>query len=282
MNSKTTNLRRLLAAFSLTYLAASLASAVTPTDGIFALDPNFDATAPDAPAVTADSLLANERFWPYHVALTEPVIGTSLSPDTTVPAKMRGVLIRVEPDGAHVRIDFGRDGRATVPVAHTDIVERTNAVRIGAIDKDASNLVFMFAPRLVDSSQDQLMPFRYPHEAGKDYMLMVFADPTDLAFDAQVAQFRSLAEHPEVMTIFFHQAQLHDREVRQILRDYDWQVPYLYDHLSEFYTPSLLPDALEAPAVLLLSVEGRMLFADPIVAGTREKLDVVLEKLFPE
>lgn len=282
MNSRNTHLHRLLAALSLICLAASPASAAAPTDDIFALDPTFDATAPEAPAVTTDSLLANERFWPYHVALTETIIGTSLSTGTTVPAKRRGVLIRVDPDGAHVRIDFGRDGRATVPVAQTDIVARANGVRTGAMDKDASNIVFMFAPRLVDPSQDQLMPYRYPHEAGKDYMLMVFADPTDLAFDAQVAQFRSLAQHPEIMTILFPQAQLHDREVRQILRDYDWQVPYLYDHLSEYYTPSLLPDGLEAPAVLLLSVEGRLHFAGSIETGTREKLDVVLEELFPE
>lgn len=282
MHSLKTHVSGLLAVLSLTCLSASPASAAGPADGIFALDPNFDATAPEAPAVTADSLLENERFWPYHVALTETVIGTSLSPDTTLPAEMRGVLIRVEPDGGHVRIDFGRDGRATVPVAQTDVVERANAVRTGAMDKDASNIVFMFAPRLVDPSQDQLMPYRYPHDEGKDYLLMVFADPTDLAFDALVAQFRSLAEHPEVMTVFFPQAQLHDREVRQILRDYDWQVPYLYDHLSEFYTPSLLPDTLEAPAVLLLSVEGRMLFAGSIETGTRQKLDTVLKELFPE
>lgn len=273
---------RSLAALFMSCVSGTGMVAQDALSGIFSLDPNFSAVEMDAPEVTSDTLLASERFWPYHVSLTEAVVGTRLGPQVTVPAGMHGVLIRVEPDGKHLRIDFGREGLALVPLEKTDILSRANAVRTGALDKDAANLVFMFAPRLVDASQDALVPYRYPHEAGKDLMLMVFADPTAIGFDAQVAQFRSLMEHPEVMTILFPQVQLHDREVRQILRDYDWPVPFLYDHLAEPYTASLLPDDLASPAVMLISIEGRLHFAETIQPETRERLNAVLAKLLPE
>ena len=90
-------------------------------------------------AVTEQNLLASERYWPYHVALTKPF--QALRPGTT------GVLIRVESSSV-ARIDFGRDGLFEVPVAATDLVARANRVQRGELAKRAPNFVFALGPRL--------------------------------------------------------------------------------------------------------------------------------------
>src|SRR5262245_210951 len=73
-------------------------------------------------AVTAANVLQNERFWPYHAALTKPFSGIQTG---TV-----GVLIRLE-SATLARIDFGRDGIHEVPIESTDVVERARGIQLG-------------------------------------------------------------------------------------------------------------------------------------------------------
>ena len=260
-------------------LLATSSSAQAPSpdlQGTFALDPSFDASDQSAPEVTADNLLENERFWPYLVALTESL---TPEPGRQISAGLNGVLIRVEPDGRQLRIDFGRDGLVTVPIGKTNIVAQANAVRTGALDKDAANYVFMFAPRLVDGAADTLVPYKFPHYDGIRNFLFVFADTDSLGFGDLAADLRSYADQPKLLTILFPQTRQHDRQTRQILEDYQWRVPFVYGHLSEYYTPSLLPDGFKAPAVLLVSIEGRLLFAEQWAEGSRERLQAAMKEL---
>lgn len=249
----------------------------TALDGIYALDPNFDASSPTAPEVTDTTLLENERFWPYHVMLTEPVEPGEYN--QSLSEGLLGVLIRVEPDGEHVRVDFGRDGRATLPIAKTDVVARSNAVRTGEMEKDANNYVFMFAPRLVDGAADKLQPFRFPHQAGIRHFLLVFTEIESLDFGDLATDLRGFSDLPGLLTVLFPQTDLHDRDTRQILSDYGWGVPFLYGHLAEYYKPTLLPDAMEAPAVMLVSSEGRLLFAEKWGEGSQPRLKEVIRNL---
>jgi hypothetical protein len=209
-----------------------------------------------APPVPADGVLAAERFWPYQVSLVAPVAstsGTPVAPGTT------GVLIRVENDG-RARIDFGRDGLAEAPVAATDLVERANAIRTGDAEKMAPNFVFAIAPRVADPASDTLAVLPFEAALANDRFLCVFADPGDARFAALAKDLGTLRLRPGLLTILFAQGEHADRALRARLREMSWPVPFVYDHLAEAYTRSLLDAATPRPAVQLVTREGRVLF----------------------
>jgi hypothetical protein len=219
--------------------------------------PERDFADPDAPAVTLENLIASERFWPHQVAVTG-----SWQPagrGAPLPKGFPGVLIRVEPYG-RARIDFGRDGLYEVPIAETDLVERANRVRRGELEKRAPNFLYAIGPRLVDSASDPARPFPYEDAAAKRAFLAVFADPAAEDFAALAAALAPLRERDGLLTIFFPQGQHPDPGVRERLRSLGWTVPFLYDHLAEPYTATLLPAGTRPPAVLLQTEEGRLLF----------------------
>ncbi len=201
---------------------------------------------PNAPLVTEATLLESERFWPYQVALTA---------DGSV-----GVLVRVE-EGGLARLDFGRDGKRNVPVSQTDLVSRANQVRTGELEKAAPNFVFALGPRLVDSASETLRPVSFASVADKLGFVCVFADPDQAEFAAITEALSPLHGLHGVGTILFPQGAHPDPALREKLRGLNWTVPFVYDHLSESYTRSLLDDAVKSPAVLLLSQEGRLLYA---------------------
>jgi hypothetical protein len=218
-----------------------------------------------SPAVSDANLLANERYWPYQVALLE---GGSV-----------GVLIRVEPGGL-ARIDFGRDGRREVPIAETDLVERANRIRLGELDKTHPNFVLAIGSRLVDSGAAALAPF--PLDATSPYtgFLCVFADPSAGDF-AEIAKLLvPFRERPNVLTILFPQSGLSDANLRVLLRALGWTVPFVYDHLSEAYTRTLLPANLGPPAVLLQTAEGRVLLEAPFGSDLAPALESALDANF--
>jgi hypothetical protein len=202
------------------------------------------AAADDGAPLRAEDLLANERSWPYQVALSK---------DGSV-----GVLIRVE-DGGVARIDFGRDGLRDVPIAETDLVERADRIRRGELDKAAPNFVLAIGSRLVDSGGPELAPYARDEAAAKSGFLCVFADPSAANFAEIAAALAPLSERHGVLTLLFPQSRLSDANVRAQLRSLGWTIPFVYDHLSEAYTKTLLPDTLAPPAVLLQTNEGRVL-----------------------
>ena len=245
---------------TLLFLLAFLASPVRAdvSDGsITASLPEYHAQDAQAAVVTEQNLLASERFWPYQVAMTEawqPVGNEQpLGPDST------GVLIRVEASGV-ARIDFGRDGLYEVPVGKTDLVESANRIRLGELEKMAPNFLLAIGPRLIDSGSDSLRPFQFGAAAEARGFLCVFADPDAPGFAALAAALAPLRESDGVLTIFFPQDAHPDAQVRERLRSLKWTVPFVYDHLSDAYTRTLLTEATPPPAVLLQTREGRARF----------------------
>lgn len=229
------------------------ARAADPAAPMPAALPAYDAEDASAPAVTDRNVLASERFWPYRVALVEA--------RGALPAGASGVLIRVEEPGV-VRIDFGRDGILDVPLATTDLVARANDVRLGKLDKMAPNFVLAIGPRLLDSASETLRPVTAEEFSEPDAFLCVFADPSADGFAAIAKALAPLRERAGLMTVLFPQGAHPDPAMRDELRRLAWTVPFVHDHLSEAYTPSLLAGT-SAPAVLLVTNEGRALLRAP-------------------
>jgi hypothetical protein len=221
-------------------LLLALAAAPEPADV-----PEYHAENPRAAVVTEATLLENERFWPYQAAKTD---------DGSI-----GVLIRIE-EGGKARLDFGRDGKRELPISATDLVARANQVRTGELDKVAPNFVYALGPRLVDSAAETLRPVRFSVVAEKPGFVCVFADPGAANFAEIAAGLAPLYERHGVMTILFPQGEHPDPALREKLRALKWTVPFVFDHLSEPYTRSLLDEGTKPPTIVLLTSEGRVLY----------------------
>jgi hypothetical protein len=231
-----------------------------------------DAAAP----VTQETLLANDRFWPYQVAAAERME----SGGRTILAGSTGVLIRVESEGV-ARVDFGRDGIVEMPIAATDLVERANRVRTGELEKEAPNLAWAIGPRLIDASAEPPAPVSFLDVRRAEAFVTVFADPASASFDEIAQSLAPLRDHPRVMTVLLAQGLLTDAGVYARLRAVGWRVPYLLGHLGAPYTRTLLSGSVEPPAVALQTAEGRLLFESPWNPEAASQLRAALEAAFP-
>lgn len=240
--------------------------------------PSYRAADPAAGAVTSDNLLASERFWPYLVGLTRPF--ERAGSKDALEAGLSGVLIRVEPGGV-ARIDFGRDGVHDVPVAATDLVELANRVRLGELEKDLPNFVLAVGPRALDSASSPPRPLDLGKALAQRGFLCVYADPAAESFAALVRSLAPLRERRGLMTFFFPQRDHADLEVGETLRSLGWTVPYVYDHLSESYTRSLIDDPDALPTVVLQTSEGRVLYESRWTPTTLAELNSVVDSAFP-
>jgi hypothetical protein len=234
---------------------------------LFAAAPTATASA-DAAAVTAQNLLEHERFWPYHVVLTKPA--GALKPGTI------GVLIRLETNET-ARIDFGRDGLHEVLVAATDLVERANRVRRGELHKKAPNFVLAVAPRLVDTSSATPVQYSFERAGRQRGFLAVFADPGGADFQELAQALEPLAKREGLLTILFPQGGHPDPAVFEKLRGTGWNVPFVYSHLTEPYTRSLLPEDAPRPALMLQTPEGRVLFQSGWRVGAVTELRAAID-----
>lgn len=239
--------------------------------------PAYRAEDAAAAVVTRENLLASERFWPYQVALVRP--WTASPGGVSLPAGASAVLIRVEPSGA-ARLDFGRDGLFEVPVDATDLLERANRVRRGELEKVAPNFVVAIGPRLVDAAADPPAPVPFDAVSEQQAFLCVFADPQASGFEALAAELAPLRERAGVLTVLFPQGERADAAVRERLHALSWPVPFLADHLAEAYTRPFLPETLPPPALLLLSREGRVLFAGPWTDGAGARVASAIDRAF--
>ncbi len=201
----------------------------------------------------ADTIAENDRYWPYRVALQRAHTGSR----GEIRAGSVGVLIRVEADRA--RIDFGRDGLATVVLDETDLLERARRVRDGREVKMAPNFTLAVGTKLVDSSAPVLRPLGLERARKTDAFLCVFADPASSAFARHASEFRDIHGRPRVATLLFPQGGAGDPEIRSRLRALEAPVPFVFSHLSAAYTRSLVGPEPPALRFLLLSAEGRAL-----------------------
>jgi len=246
--------------------------------GLHAEDqPQHQAADAQAQAVTGKNLLANERFWPYHVELTKPWQGAGRS--QPLPAGSMGVLIRVEASGL-ARIDFGRDGLDEVPIEATDLVEDANRIREGKLRKLAPNFVIAIGSRLVDSAGPTLRPYPAAAAATQQGFLAVFADPGADDFAALAEALAPLSKREGVLTILFPQGEHPDDKIREKLSSLGWTVPFVYDFLADTYTRSLVDAKVRLPAIVLQTKEGRVLFQGTWSADAAPKLAAALDDAF--
>ena len=235
------------------------------------------AAAPAAPPVTAESLYANERFWPYHVAL--PQAWTPPGQEQALPAGTRGVLIRVEREGL-ARVDFGREGLFEVPVDATDLVAQAERVRQGQLQKVAPNFALAIGPRLLDPAATPLRAVDFATTSQRPGFLAVFADPSSEGFPALAKALAPLRGRDGVETILFPQGKPRDAEVAERLRAAGFPVPFMSSKMSEAYTRTLLPDAARFPAVTLQTDEGRLLYESAWSAESLTALSAALAEAF--
>ena len=234
----------------------------SPTSSI----PEYHAQDANAPVVTEGNLLSSERFWPYQTSLTKPW--------RSVPVGSVGVLIRVEPS-AEARVDFGRDGLFDLPIGATDLVERSNAIRVGRIEKEAPNFLYALGPRLLDPATAKIYPFE--DTAKNRFFLCVFADPWRVEFGPLVGELEAFQkQRPGVMLMLFPQGRRPDGEVRGQLLAMKWTAPFVFDHLSEPYTKTLLSPQTALPAVQLQTGEGRVLFEGRWSSAALREIDAAL------
>ncbi len=262
----------------LLFVSLWLTSAAVRADAQGSSDlPAHDVADANAKPVTERNLLASERFWPYHVALTRPWRPAGRA-EPLVPG-IAGVLIRVENTG-RARIDFGRDGLYEVPVEVTDLVANANRIRSGELDKLASNFLLDIGPRLVDSASDTLRPFGLRPAAERSGYLCVFADPSAQGFADLAAALTPIRDRERVLSILFARGNHPDAELREQLRSLGWRIPFVFDHMAEPYTQSLLPEGTPLPALLLVTREGRVLFQSHFEPGVVPKLIAALDEAF--
>jgi hypothetical protein len=229
--------------------------------------PEYHVANAAAPTVTEANLVQNELFWPYQTALTKP--WKSLARGSL------GVVIRVE-SASDARIDFGRDGLHDVPISATDLVERANAIRVGTADKLAPNFLLAIGPRLLDSRTSMVRAFEFEEAASHRVFLCVFADPWHKDFGSIAAVLERLQDRPDVLTILFPLSHRPDSQVSGQLRAMQWTPPFVYAHLSEPYTRSLLGANTPRPAVLLQTGDGRVLYEGRFSSDVIAKLDAAL------
>lgn len=229
----------------------------------------------DAAAVTEKNLMANERFWPYHVALTEA--WQPAGREKPLRQGRRGVLIRVEDSGL-VRIDFGRHGLYEVPVGETDLVERANRVRRSELGKLGPNFALALGNRLFHA--ESLHPVGFPTAAERPGFLCVFADPLEEGFIELAAGLAPLHERHGVWTILFPQGEYPDPQMAQYLGSLDWTVVLVHDRLSEPYTRTLVDEKTPLPYVMLQTNEGHVLFESEWKPDVVPALAAALDEAF--
>lgn len=233
--------------------------------------PPHDPSDSRVPAVTFENLSGSERFWPYWVALTKE------QPGATVPLGLTGVLLRIESDNRAV-IDFGRDGIHFVPVIDTDLVERAERIRNGTEKKDAPNFTYLIGARLVQSSAETIVPLPFEAACGKTTYLCVFIPTEQNLIEQITGEMKDLAIPNEIMPILFPIGETHDNLVFARLKKAKCTWSFVYNHLAETYTHSLLPGGLSAPAIVMVSNEGRIIFSaawsTSAIADLQEKLNL--------
>jgi hypothetical protein len=214
-----------------------------------------------AAPVTPANLLASERFWPYQVALARPL---PLAGGQELPAGWEGVLIRVEPSG-RARIDFGRDGLLELPFAATDLVQRSDRIRRGELDKIAPNFVLAVGTRLLSASDDPPRTFGIEAALERPGFLAVFADPNAPGFASLAEALRPLQDRHRVLTVLF---------------PLKWTPAFVFDHLADGYTTSLIDEGTPKPALQLQTNEGRVLFEGAFRPGVLAELTAALDGAF--
>ncbi|MFH1498034.1 MAG: hypothetical protein ABII82_09445 [Verrucomicrobiota bacterium] len=211
---------------------------------------------PAAEVITADNLLAGERFWPYRVART--TAEGSDQGGNAVPVGLQGVLLWVEPDG-RACVDFGRDGIQRIPVVQTDLLPQANRIRLGEEVKSAPNLIYSLGPRLIDVAVEPARPLDLLKFAEWKRIIALSADPDDPRLSAWAEQIAALPGAVDRLLVFFPISEKPNGTVAEIVRAWPGRWTFAFDHLSEHYAKLYVGEELSEPRVVVLTPEGRPL-----------------------
>jgi hypothetical protein len=244
-----------------------------------AASPQAQAEPAPGDAVTAGSLLAHERYWPYHVSLLQdwkPAgTGQPLRKGT------RGVLIRLE-SAELTRIDFGRWGLHEVPIPATDLVANANRIRLGELAKPGPNFLVAIGRFLLDPAAPKLDSYSVDRALPHRAFLCAFADPDAKSFADLAGELAPLRGRADLLAIFFPQTTKNDVDTAAALRSSGWTAPFVFGSFSEAYARTLLPANAKLPALLLQTGEGRLLYAGAWEKGSAPKVLAALDAAFPE
>jgi len=260
-----------LALLSLLFLAPAPASrADAPQAEI-----EYEAAEPTAEPVTAANLLANERFWPFHVALVEAWTPPGAAPP--IPAGIRGVLVRVE-EGGRLRVDFGRDGVHAVPLEKTDLLEGANLVREGRRHKAAPNHVLAVSARMREiGAAERTGPAKTVGIAG---FVNVFVDPSSGDFEPLVKAVAPLDGRHGVRTLLYPQGLHPGLEVAERLKALGWTGYRMDGAYAPGYTEAQLDGA--PPALMAVTPDGRVVFQGAWGPGAAERLARAVDAAFAD
>ncbi len=230
----------------------------------------YEVADPSAPPITAENLLENDAFWPFHAAL----VRDWTPPGSSQPLpRVLGALIRVS-SRETLRVDFGRFGLHEMPIAATDVVEQANRVRRGELTKMAPNLVLTIGNKLLDTRSEVASNYYIMRDTRIEAILCVFADPSDEDFPSVAEALRGFERRGDVITVVFPQSRWKDSGVWRRLRELDWKVPFVIRRFSRPYRRSIAGEETPLPHVMLLTRDGRVLHRGPVapdVAASIEK-----------
>ena len=128
-------------------------------------------------------------------------------------------------------------------------------------------------PRLIDPATAKIYPF--PEAARNLVFLCVFADPWRVEFGPLVSELEAF-RRPGMLLMLFPQGRRPDREVQGQLLAMKWTAPFVFDHLSEPYTKTLLSPEIPLPAVQLQTGEGRVLYEGRWSSAALREIDAAL------
>ena len=231
-------------------------------------------SSPQSGAITEANLTMHDEFWPDKAQLVEPLLGAK--GEMIVPTGRLGVLVWIREDG-RARVDFGRFGPHTVPVAQTDLVEGTNAIRRGERTKTLPNLLLMISTRLADSMTSDLRLHPVVREANDEFMLLLFADPRREAFGEIVRRVAPISGHERIgVTALVPLTSERDLETLGRLKAANWKSPFLIGRFAESYAEAMIEPNIATPFLRLATANGRIVVEGPAHEETIEAIRAVL------
>lgn len=253
-------------------LALSLSSLL-----LAAAIPGFAAAASEQ-TITAANLMEHEGAWPLQVWTTKEWA----SPDgvTTLKARKIGILYRVNDDGT-VRLDFAAGGIHELPIDHTDVVERANAVAQGRRTKMAPNIITILGNRVLDGEAPVELPVTVGDFQGVRGFVHLVADPRSEGFAAIAQALRGVHGKYGVRTVVYPLGDPSNKETLELLRASQWRGLFVRPDLADAYRLGLSSHG-EQPRVVVTTSNGRLLLDRAWDGDAKAAIDAALEQAFTD
>lgn len=203
-------------------------------------------------------LYENHTLWPLKVHATRDIE----VPDGRVPARTRGTLVRIEPDGT-ARVDFGRSGIQNVPVTKTDILAQAHAIRDGDQDPDRPNFVMLMGTRLGRTDLEYIQAYPYDQFTSHDLFLILYLEGL-MEFDEELAEsFRkvvSLSQEHGVLPFVHTTVPTKGLLLAHLLQvKLETPIPYVVGHLQEPMARVMGHNPHNMPMAVLVNEYGKVL-----------------------